>query len=148
MQTSKRIRLIVDTNIWISSLIGKKLIGFREMLMHPCLELITTPHLIEEILIVTNRPKFQRYFHPEDVQVLINWMQDNMTCIEIGTVPQRCRDPKDDYLLELAIQSNAIYLVSGDDDLLKIGSIAGCTIMTVSQFIEKWESIINSYETT
>lgn len=148
MQSSNRIRLIVDTNIWISSLIGKKLVGFREMLMLPCFELITTPHLIEEILIVTSRPKFQKYFHPEDVQAFICWMHENMTCIEIGDVPRRCRDPKDDYLLELAVQSKAIYLVSGDDDLLEIGHIEGCTIMTFAQFVEKWGNNINKNETT
>ncbi|MBQ6791126.1 MAG: putative toxin-antitoxin system toxin component, PIN family [Paludibacteraceae bacterium] len=57
-------------------------------------------------------------------------------CITVilGEIPARCRDPKDDYLLELAIQAKAIYLVSGDSDLLDIGTIGDCRIMTVQQF--------------
>jgi predicted nucleic acid-binding protein len=55
----------------------------------------------------------------------------------LDDIPQRCRDPKDDYLLELAIKSKAIYLVSGDDDLLDIGEIEGCRIMTFSRFLQE-----------
>lgn len=138
MNTNDRIRLIVDTNVWISSLIGRSLIGINQIFNHPFIELITTPHLIEEIEIVTSRPKFSNYFGNESVRNLINWMRENMTSVEIGDVPSRCRDPKDDYLLELAIQSHAIYLVSGDQDLLSLGHIEGCTIMTVAQFEEEW----------
>lgn len=57
-----------------------------------------------------------------------------MTNVPLGDIPSRCRDPKDDYLLELAVQANAIYLVSGDSDLLDIGTIGDCRIMTVQQF--------------
>ncbi len=32
-------------------------------------------------------------------------------------VPGRCRDPKDDYLIALALDANAAGLVSGDRDL-------------------------------
>ena len=66
-------------------------------------------------------------------------MNDHFTMVEIGEIPQRCRDPKDDYLLELAVQANAIYLVSGDDDLLEIGQIEGCRIMTFAQFEVEWQ---------
>ena len=57
-----------------------------------------------------------------------------MVNVPLGDIPARCRDPKDDYLLELAIQSKAIYLVSGDSDLLEMGTIGDCRIMTVKQF--------------
>ena len=57
-----------------------------------------------------------------------------MINVPLTIIPARCRDPKDDYLLELAIQSKAIYLVSGDSDLLELGTIGDCKIMTVAQF--------------
>lgn len=77
MNTNDRIRLIVDTNVWISSLIGRSLIGIHQIFNHPLIELITTPHLIEEIEIVTSRPKFSNFFSHESVSYLINWMRDN-----------------------------------------------------------------------
>lgn len=109
-----------------------------DVLADPKLELVSTPMLREEILTVARRDKFRRYFTEENVLLLSQWMDEAMTMVEIGDVPARCRDPKDDYLLELAVQSKAIYLVSGDDDLLSIGQIEGCRIMTFSQFIAEW----------
>ena len=127
-------RVIIDTNIWISTLIGRQLVELRELLSHPDIELIITERLLQEVLLVTQRPKFAKYFKHEDVESLREWMEQNMTNVALGEIPARCRDPKDDYLLELAIQAKAIYLVSGDSDLLEIGTIGECRIMTVRQF--------------
>ena len=133
MPTNK-IRVIVDTNIWISSLIGRQLLHLRELLSYPQIELVVTERLIQEIIVVAQRPKFARYFRVEDVDLLRSWMEQNMVNVPLGDIPSRCRDPKDDYLLELAVQSKAIYLVSGDSDLLEMGTIGDCRIMTVKQF--------------
>lgn len=130
-------RIIIDTNIWISSLIGHQLTGLRDLLSHPSIELIVTERLMQEVLLVARRPKLAKYFSEADVEMLQEWMEQNMTNVPLGKVPSRCRDPKDDYLLELAIQSKAIYLVSGDSDLLDIGVIGDCRIMTVRQFEEE-----------
>lgn len=131
---TNRIRVIVDTNLWISSLIGRQLSSLREILSYPSIELVVTERLMQEVLLVARRPKFAKYFSDEDVNLLQQWMEQNMVNVPLGDIPARCRDPKDDYLLELAVQSKAIYLVSGDSDLLDIGSIGDCRIMTVKQF--------------
>jgi putative PIN family toxin of toxin-antitoxin system len=133
MPTNK-IRVIVDTNLWISSLIGRQLSSLREILSYPSIELVITERLMQEVLLVARRPKFARYFQADDVNQLQEWMELNMTNIPLGEIPSRCRDPKDDYLLELAIQAKAVFLVSGDSDLLQLGSIGECRIMTVRQF--------------
>lgn len=131
---TNRIRVIVDTNIWISSLIGRQLSSLRELLSYPSIELIMTERLMQEVLLVARRPKLAKYFHSDDVDQLQEWMEQNMTNVPLGEIPSRCRDPKDDYLLELAIQAKAVYLVSGDSDLLEMESIGECRIMTVRQF--------------
>jgi putative PIN family toxin of toxin-antitoxin system len=131
---ANKIRVIVDTNIWISSLIGRQLLSLRELLSYPQIELVVTERLMQEVILVAQRPKFAKYFRQEDVEMLRDWMEKNMVNVPLGDIPARCRDPKDDYLLELAIQSKAIYLVSGDSDLLEMETIGDCRIMTVSQF--------------
>lgn len=133
----ERLRVVVDTNLWISLLIGGKLGRLLEILVDPTLELISTSLLKEEIKNVTQRPKFSKYFSAKNVESLMNWMNETTTDIELDTITPRCRDPKDDYLLELAIKSHAIYLVSGDSDLLDIGKIENCKIMTFAQFEEE-----------
>lgn len=61
-------------------------------------------------------------------------MNEVTTIVELSSITPRCRDPKDDCLLELAVQSKAIYLVSADSDLLDMGHVEGCRIMTFAQF--------------
>ena len=53
---------------------------------------------------------------------------------ELGNIPSRCRDPKDDYLLELALVSDADFLVTGDKDLLEVKKIGNCQIVTAMEF--------------
>lgn len=130
-------RIVVDTNLWISFLIGKRLNVLLDILDSPWFELVTTTRLHNEIMSVARRPKFQRYFGDDQISKLEYWLTQKATEIEIGTIVPRCRDPKDDYLLQLAIDAKAIYLVSGDEDLLSIGEIEGCQIMTVAQFQEE-----------
>lgn len=97
---------------------------------------------MQEVLLVARRPKLAKYFNTDDVNQLQEWMEQNMTNVPLGEIPSRCRDPKDDYLLELAVQAKAVYLVSGDSDLLELGSIGGCRIMTVRQFEKEiWTQI-------
>ena len=132
------IRVIVDTNLWISFLIGKQLDSLLELLDNPWFDLVSTPQLNEEIIRVAHREKFRKYFPENEVKQLKEWMDEHFSMFEIGDIPRRCRDPKDDYLLELAVQTKAIYLVSGDNDLLAIGHIGDCKIMTVAQFEAEW----------
>ncbi len=133
------IRVVIDTNLWISFLIGKKLDCLPELLDNPLFELVSTPRLNEEILKVSQRPKLRKYFSEESVLLLEKWMRQHFTMVEISNIPRRCRDPKDDYLLELAVRANATYLVSGDKDLLNIGQINNCKVVTAAQFETEWK---------
>ena len=46
----------------------------------------------------------------------------------------RCRDPKDQVFLELALESHADYLISGDKDILAYPSAEGLKIITAASF--------------
>jgi len=127
-------RIVVDTNLWISFLIGKRLSILLDVLDSPWFELVITAQLHREIMSVAKRPKFQKYFGETQIDALEYWLSQKAITIEIGEVQPRCRDAKDDYLLQLAVEAKAIYLVSGDDDLLSLGEVEGCQIMTVAQF--------------
>lgn len=51
-----------------------------------------------------------------------------------------CRDPKDDKFINCAIDAKAIYIVSGDNDLLTLKNFAGVEIVTAREFYEKYLS--------
>ncbi|MFB6073945.1 MAG: putative toxin-antitoxin system toxin component, PIN family [Haloarculaceae archaeon] len=49
------------------------------------------------------------------------------------------RDADDDKFLDVALESDVDYLVSGDDDLLALDSYEGITIVTPSEFLARVE---------
>ncbi|MBQ7198848.1 MAG: putative toxin-antitoxin system toxin component, PIN family [Selenomonadaceae bacterium] len=49
-----------------------------------------------------------------------------------------CRDPDDDKFINCAIDAKAIYIVSGDNDLLELKNFAGIEIVTAREFYEKY----------
>ena len=134
MPKSKRIKVIIDTNLFISFLIGKKLQGLKELLIDFRIELIFAEQNIQELKMVSQRPKFKKYFKAGDLDDLIDLIRTIGIVIEINNIPAVCRDPKDNYLLELARKSKANYLLTGDIDLLEIGSYKGTKIITVKAF--------------
>jgi len=134
MPKSKRIKVIIDTNLFISFLIGKKLKGLKELLTDFRVELIFAEQNIQELRMVSKRPKFKKYFKADDLDDLVDLIKAIGKVIEIVNVPEICRDPKDNYLLELARISKSNYLVTGDIDLLEIGNYKGTKIITAKEF--------------
>ncbi len=55
--------------------------------------------------------------------------------VEIIEKVQECRDPKDDKILELALNGGAKYIVSGDKDLLVLNPFRDVKIVTVEEFL-------------
>ena len=67
MREEKIIRVVVDTNIWISFLIGRRLSNLMKLLTRADVQLIFSEELLNELHIVSKRPKFLKYF-PSTVQ--------------------------------------------------------------------------------
>lgn len=136
MPKQKPSKVIIDTNLWISFLIGKELQNLKDLIVTEKIQLITTEQLISELRIVVNRPKLQKYFDKEKVSELVSLLNIISEKVKIKKIEKICRDPKDDFLIALAKQSKATYLVTGDKDLLEINIIGRTKILTVKQFRE------------
>ena len=135
---NRLVRVVIDTNLCISMLIGKRIGSLLQIFDLPQYELVTSDDLINEILSVTARPKFAHYFNADDVQRFVQFLEEYSTKFQIGNIPQRCRDPKDDFLLELAVVADADILLSGDADLTDMKQIGHCRIMTVAEFLQRY----------
>ena len=93
-----------------------------------------TDILQQEIMAVASRPKFARYFAPEACERLLAFLRAHSEDYPLGDIPARCRDPKDDYLLELARVADADILVTGDKDLTDLHQFGHCQILTLAEF--------------
>ena len=134
MRRRTKIRVVVDNNCWISFLIGRRLSKLVDLLSNERVISVICSELLAELRDVTSRPKFAKYFNQSDVESLIDFMQIIGETIEPQQSVKICRDAADDYLLALAAEAKAEYLVTGDDDLLVIKEIDGCQIVDVSTF--------------
>ena len=130
----KTIRLVIDTNIWISFLIGKTLAGLTEAIIENNVTILFSTELFDEVIEVLQRPKFRRYFSQEDIQELISLIHSRVAWIEINNRFDDCRDPKDNFLLDLAVAGEADYLISGDDDLLVLNPYQDIEIVNYKEF--------------
>jgi hypothetical protein len=84
-------------------------------------------------LTVATRPKFQKFFTDDDIQNIIQIFDYYGILIKVTSEVNICRDFKDNFLLNLAIDGNADYLVSGDEDLLEIKNIQETKILTIRE---------------
>lgn len=137
MPSPKPSKIIIDTNLWISFLIGKELQNLKDLLVTEKVKLITTDQLLNEIKTVTSREKLRKYFDQDKVQELILLLNIIGEKVKIKKVERVCRDPKDDFLLALSKASKADFLITGDKDLLEIGVYEKTEILSVKKFKER-----------
>ena len=71
MKQENEIRIIIDTNLWISFLIGRKLSRLLELFSYPEFQLVISTELIEEICDVFSRPKLAKYYSSENINMLL-----------------------------------------------------------------------------
>ncbi len=129
-------RVIFDTNIWISFLIGKQFVSMKELLLTATIQPIFSDQLFDELLITTQKPKLQKYFQKDRVDNLIIFLGEIGETIESKLIVYACRDPKDNYLLALARDSNANFLITGDQDLLVLKRFERTQILTYQDFLK------------
>jgi len=85
MPEKMKVKIIIDTNLFISFLIGKRLAGLKQTLVNSIIQLIFSEQNIEELQIVTNRPKFKKYFNENDVTDLIDLIHTIGKVIKVTT---------------------------------------------------------------
>ena len=130
----QKIKVIFDTNIWISYLIGQRLKILTELISQNKIQIITSDQLLRELEEVTTRNKFKKYFNPSKVYELLKFLKIIGVHYQESVLSGVCRDPKDDFLLGLIINSKADYLVTGDKDLLELNPFEETTICTIADF--------------
>jgi len=131
----KTLKIVIDTNLWISFLISKDFSKLGNVLFSKRVTLLFSDELESELLEVAGRPKFQRYFSSDDIQLLFDILQKNAVFIKVTSVENICRDPKDNFLLALAVDGEANFLITGDADLLTLVNHKGTRIMTIADFM-------------
>ena len=127
-------KIILDTNLWISFLITQKYTEIDNLIIERKIRLIFSHELIEEYITVATRPKFKKFFDDTDIEKLLELFDSYGKLIKVNIEINKCRDPKDNFLLSLAVESKADYLITGDSDLLILKKIKKTKILSWNDF--------------
>ena len=129
-------KILFDTNLWISFMIGKRLASIKEVLCRHDVEVYVCEQLLDEIRMVISRPKFDNIIPLETRRRFFEMVYDVCYFTDItvdATSP--IRDIKDLYLLSMAESVPVDYIVSGDKDLTELGEHKGIPILTYNQLL-------------
>lgn len=132
-------RIVIDTNVLIS---GVFFGGFpRKVLSSVVGQKITayaTAEIINEYEEIVQEMIDRKQGHID--RSILSPLIKAMEIIETVTRIEICRDPDDDKFLECAKDAHALYVVSGDKDLLVVKEYESIQIVTAKDFCEQYLS--------
>lgn len=136
-------RVILDTNIWISYLLAPHESRTITMVVERCLaeeiELFVPQELIQEMMEKVSTSAYLRtHILSEDLDTLhMIWATATTMPAQLeAEIPAYGRDPEDDYLVAYGVMYDIDYLVTGDPDLLILEQVGNLKIIKPRTFLE------------
>jgi len=127
--------VIIDVNLWVSFVIGKKLSIMRTLFTNPKLRIYVCNELLDEFADVSSRLKIRKYITDSDVQETYKLIDKYCYYVSINRKStSSVRDERDLYLLSLAETVTADFILTGDKDLLSLQSHNQTKIVTYKEF--------------
>ena len=133
-KNNEKKRIVVDSNIWISSLLKPSFQSRVEVVFGIEYCLLCSEMLFRELDKAIRKPyPAKRIVHAEYGK-LVSKLRTDAELVDVHSVVEVCRDPNDNFLLALAKDGNADYLITGDNDLLVLKEFEKTKIVTLSDF--------------
>jgi uncharacterized protein len=127
-------KVVIDTNIWISYLLGSLLQGMDEKILSKEIKVVVSEEMLKEISEVSSRPKFKNIFTAKRIKELFSLLDSYAIVVSPSQKVNVCRDGKDNFLLEVALEGETDYLVTGDEDLLVLDPFHNTKIVKPKDF--------------
>ena len=134
-------KIVLDTNVWLSGIFwdgeASKILEKSE---NKDLQIIISEEILSEIITVLNREsKFQKYISNLKLSMedLLRTILSISTLIETKTKLDIIKaDPKDNIILEAALDGKVDYIVSYDSHLLNMIEFRGIKIISPGEFLK------------
>lgn len=129
----QRPRVVVDTNVWISAALSQQ--GAPARLVRQVLEQgwpVLSPSTFSELEARLWHAKFDRYISMELRQRILHDLSAAAFWVDIPAdlaARRWCRDSDDDKFIQTALAADAVWLVTGDQDLLAVPPMPGLHIL-------------------
>lgn len=136
------LRVVLDTNVYVSGTILSHGTPFEvlEAWRRQAYILVTSEAILDEIERVLRYPRIRdRYgIGEQDIARLVESLRADALIVP-GDDPATgiCADPDDDKFLACALGARADCIVTGDPDLLVLGTYKGIAILKPHEFLER-----------
>ena len=134
-------RAIVDTNVLLAGLLWRGAPhALLEHIRAGTVSLVSSPALLAELADVIGRAKFDAILAATNTsrERALDEVRRLTEIIAPPPLPRPvCRDPDDDEVLALAIAGKVELIVSGDDDLLALGSFESIPIVAPAEAVRR-----------
>ena len=132
-------RFVIDTNVLVSSILIEKSPADQAFKKIRSLgNLLFSESTLQELQEILQRPKFNKYVSSQIRSQFIMQLKLEAETILIVEKINLCRDPKDNKFLEVAVNGNADFIITGDKDLLVLNSLQNIEIITVNEFLSSF----------
>jgi len=132
-------RIVLDTNVLVSGIFfGGNPRKVLEKWQEKSITLLTSVEILEEYEEVLERLQSRSKRKTKSiVSRTMSLLSRESTVIEPSSDVHLSRDPDDDKFINCALSGSAIYIVSGDNDLLELKAVQGIEIITAKQFLDR-----------
>jgi len=133
-------KVILDTNVLISSLIQRNHPYFivYYYVLEEQIEICVSRELFEEYMNVLHRPKFTKYFDfLNSAENVLMQIEKKATWYNPSTKVDVIKDKDDNKILELAVESKAHYIITGNTNDFTMSEYKATKIVTPKEF---WET--------
>lgn len=137
------IRAVIDTSILIRAII--KPLGsvgpIVTRLRDGAYQAVYSFPLLVELVTTLSLPRIRRKYHftETDIATVVALLLTRGILVAPERRIEVCRDQTDDMVLEAAVAGRADYIVTGDEDLLVLGSFEGIRIVGPAEFLRALE---------
>ena len=141
MRMTELVRIVIDTNVLISAgLLPLSRTAEAVAMAAEHFEIAQNAETWHELETRIARKKFDRYFGPGGRSRHLTRITRSVRFFPSVSTQTISRDHDDDKFINLAIDAGAKLIISGDADLLTLGTCRGIQILSPAQFLERMQS--------
>jgi putative PIN family toxin of toxin-antitoxin system len=129
--------IVIDTNVLISAVLspnGTAKKAFIKAIAY--FQPLQSQATYEELVTRLEKKKFDKYISLEDRKQFLERVKLDSYFLNVEVKAMICSDPDDNKFLDLASRGKAIYLLTGDQDLINLDTYENTRIIQPALFLE------------
>jgi putative PIN family toxin of toxin-antitoxin system len=131
------VTIVLDTNVLVAALVSE---GLCREVVHRAIRMriaASSAPLLDELQATLER----KFSITPAVATFLEILRQQVRLVEVQALPEPlCRDADDDIVLGTAVAADAAFIVTGDNDLLVLGTYGSVGIVSPRQFLERLEA--------